>query len=90
MYYSNYTLKKKFRDYPILLITALLAEPDSNSEPPRFVKTIAGLDLIEGSPAKFEAVVTGKPEPVLQWLREGELIQPSTDYMVSSHTIRYA
>ena len=63
-------------------VPAIESEPEPPGEPPRFLKPIAGLDLHEGSPAKFEAVVTGKPEPVIQWLREGEVIQPSTDFMV--------
>jgi hypothetical protein len=51
-------------------------------EPPRFLKAVAGLDLKEGKPAQFEVVVTGKPEPTVQWLREGEPLKPSPDFQV--------
>ena len=53
-------------------------------EPPKFTKPIAGIDVVEGHQAKFEAVATGQPLPQVTWFREGHQIQPTGDFQVSA------
>ncbi|KAE8746083.1 hypothetical protein FOCC_FOCC007207 [Frankliniella occidentalis] len=36
----------------------------------------------EGSPAQFKTQVTGKPQPTVQWYREGALIPQSADFQM--------
>ncbi|XP_068082222.1 titin [Anabrus simplex] len=36
----------------------------------------------EGSPAQFRTQVTGKPQPAIEWLREGALIPQSADFQM--------
>jgi hypothetical protein len=39
----------------------------------------------EGSPAQFRTQVSGKPQPTIQWLREGLVIPQSADFQVQIH-----
>lgn len=45
------------------------------------------LDVIvsEGSPAQFRTQVSGKPQPTIQWLRDGLVIPQSADFQVKIH-----
>jgi hypothetical protein len=36
----------------------------------------------EGSPAQFRTKVSGKPQPTIQWLRDGLVIPQSADFQV--------
>jgi hypothetical protein len=36
----------------------------------------------EGSSAQFVTQVSGKPQPTIQWLREGRVIPQSADFQV--------
>ena len=36
----------------------------------------------EGSPAQFRTQVSGKPQPTIQWLRDGLVIPQSADFQV--------
>lgn len=43
----------------------------------------------EGSPAQFKTQVTGKPQPTVQWYREGALIPQSADFQVEINFVLF-
>ena len=51
-------------------------------EPPRYLKPIAGLDVVQGKPAQFEAIVAGQPPPEVTWFREGHQITDSEEFKI--------
>ena len=52
-------------------------------EPPKFVKPVTGIQVMEGQPAHFEALVNGQPAPEVTWFREGHQIHHSEDFQVT-------
>uniref|UniRef100_A0AC34Q7H5 Ig-like domain-containing protein n=1 Tax=Panagrolaimus sp. JU765 TaxID=591449 RepID=A0AC34Q7H5_9BILA len=44
-------------------------------EPPEFVQKLKSLELTEGQNAELVIVVTGKPEPKIEWFKNGQPIQ---------------
>lgn len=58
------------------------AHAEVPAQPPSFVKPIPNTLVVEGSPARFEAVFTGMPAPEITWLKNGEIITDSRDFKV--------
>ena len=48
--------------------------------PPKFIKKITPIEVLEGNPARFDCKVTGSPRPEIKWYREEEEIV-SSPYM---------
>lgn len=44
---------------------------------PEFVVRPEGAHIVEGSQARFEAVVSGLPEPEIEWFKDGKLVRNS-------------
>lgn len=44
---------------------------------PEFVVTPQGAQIVEGGKARFEAVVSGLPEPEIEWFKDGKLVRDS-------------
>ena len=55
--------------------------PD-NAEVPPSLTPLEDVSVVEGSPVQFRTLVNGTPMPTVQWLREGQVIPPSTDFQV--------
>uniref|UniRef100_A0A336LNC3 CSON008464 protein n=1 Tax=Culicoides sonorensis TaxID=179676 RepID=A0A336LNC3_CULSO len=57
--------------------------------PPKFTKTPVNKIAYEKEELEFSCGITGKPTPVVQWLKNGDLITPN-DYMqiVGGHNLR--
>ncbi|CAK9822500.1 Unc-89 [Anthophora retusa] len=51
-------------------------EVEEKEKRPEFVTTLQPLSVVEGFPAKMEVKVLGKPQPQLQWFKNGEEIIP--------------
>ncbi|XP_012936768.1 uncharacterized protein LOC101859779, partial [Aplysia californica] len=51
--------------------------------PPNFVQTLKNIQALEGVRVTFEGFVTGKPEPVIRWYREGKQLTDQADFEVS-------
>ncbi|ELT91006.1 hypothetical protein CAPTEDRAFT_69048, partial [Capitella teleta] len=51
--------------------------------PPRYLKPITGLDVVEGKSAQFEAIVAGQPPPEVTWFREGHQITDSQEFKIT-------
>ena len=56
-------------------------------EPPSFTQPITGIDVAEGNPTQFEAVVAGQPLPQMCWFREGVQIPHSDEFQVFIHIV---
>ena len=69
-------------------LTALVSRPQAPAqplmvmEPPSFSQPITGIDVAEGNPTQFEAVVAGQPLPQVAWFREGVQIPHSDEFQV--------
>ena len=59
----------------------VLLAPD-NAEVPPSLTPLEDVSVVEGSPVQFRTLVNGTPMPTVQWLREGQVIPPSTDFQV--------
>lgn len=57
--------------------------PDSGDVPPSLTP-LEDVNVVEGSPAQFRTLVSGTPLPTIQWMREGQIIPPSSDFQVNS------
>jgi len=55
--------------------------PGSDDVPPSLTP-LDDVSVVEGSPAQFRTLVTGKPMPMVQWMREGQIIPPSSDFQM--------
>lgn len=57
--------------------------------PPKFIKTPTDNISREKEELEFSCAITGKPTPVVHWLKNGDLITPN-DYMqiVGGHNLR--
>ena len=44
---------------------------------PEFVVQPQGVQIVEGGQARFEAVVSGLPEPEIEWFKDGKLVRES-------------
>ncbi|XP_053301115.1 immunoglobulin-like and fibronectin type III domain-containing protein 1 [Pleuronectes platessa] len=60
---------KKKSNVPGVMITQYVEELPEDMSTPDFTRKPISLTLQEGKPATFRAVVTGKPTPVVTWLR---------------------
>lgn len=58
------------------------AQPLKVMEPPSFSQPITGIDVAEGNPTQFEAIVAGQPLPQVAWFREGVQIPHSDEFQV--------
>jgi len=59
----------------------LVIAPDSGDVPPSLT-TLDDVTVEEGSPAQFRTLVSGTPMPTIQWMREGQIIPPSSDFQM--------
>lgn len=57
--------------------------PGSDDVPPSLTP-LDDVSVVEGSPVQFRTLVTGKPMPIVQWMREGQIIPPSSDFQVKN------
>lgn len=55
--------------------------PDSGDVPPSLTN-LEDVNVVEGSPVQFRTLVSGTPLPTIQWMREGQIIPPSSDFQV--------
>lgn len=55
--------------------------PVSGDVPPSLTP-LDDVNVLEGSPAQFRTLISGSPLPTIQWLREGQIIPPSSDFQV--------
>jgi hypothetical protein len=58
-----------------------LTAPDSGDVPPSLTN-LEDVNVVEGSPVQFRTLVSGTPLPTIQWMREGQIIPPSSDFQV--------
>lgn len=58
--------------------------PDSGDVPPSLT-SLEDVNVVEGSPAQFRTLVSGTPLPTIQWMREGQIIPPSSDFQVTHY-----
>ena len=47
---------------------------------PKFTKDLEDQEAIDGSTVTFECGVTGKPEPKIQWYKDGKVIKNTVDF----------
>ena len=66
----------------LIVISFFIAAPDSGDVPPSLT-TLSDVTVEEGSPAQFRTLVSGTPLPTIQWMREGQIIPPSSDFQVT-------
>ena len=52
-------------------------EVEKEMHAPEFVVRPEGAHIVEGSQARFEAVVSGLPEPEIEWFKDGKLVRDS-------------
>lgn len=52
-------------------------EVEKEMHAPEFVVQPAGAQIVEGGEARFEAFVSGLPEPEIEWFKDGKLIRDS-------------
>ena len=52
-----------------------LAEKEPVGKPPEFVKKLLSPHVVEGDAVRFEVIVDGTPNPMVQWFVENELLQ---------------
>ena len=64
----------------LLYILFSVEEIESAAVPPKFIKKITPIEVLEGNPARFDCKVTGSPRPEIKWYREEEEIV-SSPYM---------
>jgi hypothetical protein len=57
--------------------------PQMSAEPPSFKQPINGFHIGEGQMVRFEAIVSGLPQPEVTWFREGHQIHHSDDFQVT-------
>lgn len=48
--------------------------------PPKFIKKPTDKTEFLNKDVELECIVKGKPEPKVQWFKNGELITPNRDY----------
>lgn len=48
--------------------------------PPKFLKKPTDQTELINKDVELECIVKGKPEPKVQWFKNGELITPNRDY----------
>lgn len=56
------------------------------NDKPVFIQHLQNLTVDKGNKAVFEAAVKSGPSTQVNWYRNGVLIQPSTDYIISYDT----
>ena len=49
-------------------------------KPPRFLNELLDIEVLEGSTAKFDARVTGRPMPRIRWYSDGIEVHPGEKY----------
>lgn len=52
-------------------------EVEKEMHAPEFVVQPQGVQIVEGGNARFEAVVSGLPEPEIEWVKDGKLVRES-------------
>ena len=52
-------------------------EVEKEMHAPEFVVQPQGVQIVEGGNARFEAVVSGLPEPEIEWFKDGKLVRES-------------
>lgn len=52
-------------------------EVEKEMHAPEFVVQPQGVQIVEGGHARFEAVVSGLPEPEIEWFKDGKLVRES-------------
>lgn len=50
----------------------ILADLSGDHEAPRFLVELVSVTVVEGSAARFEACVRGRPAPTVRWLKDGK------------------
>ena len=67
------------------------SEPDENinftmasegADEPDFVEVLTNQQTVEGQSAKFECVVSGHPQPTVEWLHNRRTISESEEYQI--------
>jgi hypothetical protein len=65
----------------LTLYVCHFAAPDTQEVTPS-LNPMRDVIVSEGSPAQFRTQVSGKPQPTIQWLRDGLVIPQSADFQV--------
>uniref|UniRef100_A0A1I7S955 Muscle M-line assembly protein unc-89 n=1 Tax=Bursaphelenchus xylophilus TaxID=6326 RepID=A0A1I7S955_BURXY len=55
-------------------------------EAPKFVEGLKPVEIKEAETAKFDVVVAGKPEPQVQWFKDGHPVQLDGTHLISSQS----
>ena len=80
--FKSFITSLKERFFNGFLLLSVCIAPGSDDVPPSLTP-LDDVSVVEGSPAQFRTLVTGKPMPMVQWMREGQIIPPSSDFQVN-------
>ncbi|XP_076821519.1 myosin light chain kinase, smooth muscle-like isoform X3 [Clavelina lepadiformis] len=65
----------------------LVREKDEEMEPekriPEFIEPFDDIEVIEGSAARFQCIIVGKPDPEIMWYKDGQPLKETRHFRIS-------